>query len=196
MNDDTTRRLPAYLLAGGRSRRLGRDKARAALDDETTVIEAVAASIEDAVSSVTAVADRRAKYDDLGIRTIADFDPHLGPLGGILRAADDAGEGYFLIRSCDRIGLRATWVRILFEETTGRPPAVCFRFQDRLEPLFALYRAELADALQHHIDQGMRAVWRFLRAVDVRSIDAPDGWHKTLSINTAEQLDRARQMIE
>lgn len=186
---------PAYVLAGGRSSRLGRDKARARIDGEKTVLEATIEPLRGLFSSWTAVADRRDKFDDLGLRTIADHQTHRGPLGGILRAADDAGRGYFFVTSCDRLGLRRRWVRRLAGELEARPPAVSFVFEGRREPLFAFYGAELADPIRRRLEAGQAAVWRLLDDLDAATVDAPEGWSETFCVNTPEQLRRARQWV-
>ncbi len=193
MTSRETTRYPGYVLAGGQSRRLGRDKARARLDDETTVLQAVVSSVESTCQSWTIVADRPDKYDDLGWPTIADDPPHRGPLGGILRAAEATETGYFFVTSCDRIGLRARWVHKLADHLDAEPPAVCFASDGRLEPLFAFYDAALADKLRRALGGDRRAVWRFLDSIDTRRLPAPDDWNETIPVNTSEQLAEARR---
>ena len=185
--------LPAYVLAGGRSSRLGEDKARAMLDDKTTVLQALVGSLDGRFSSWTAVADRVDKYADLGIRTIADARSHRGPLGGILRAAIDAEPGYFFVTSCDRVGLRGQWVERLVAGLTEEPKAVSFVEEGRRQPLFAIYHTDLASIIERRLHDGQRAVWRLLEAVDAAAIEAPPGWEKTFSINRPRDLRRARR---
>lgn len=185
---------PAYMLAGGRSRRMGRDKARVRLDEETTLIEAVAESIDEAVGPWCAVADRRGKYGDLGFRTIADEIADRGPVGGLARAARDVDEDYFFVTSCDRVGLRPEWVRRLEDRLDDRPAAVSFVDDGRREPLFGFYRADLAGEMDDFLEAGGRAVWRFLVGIDALGISAPDGWNRTVTVNTPGQLERARKM--
>ncbi len=188
-----SQRCPAYVLAGGRSRRLGQDKARVEIAEGITVLEAVVDSLDGGFSSWTVVADRRDKFADLGFRTIADERPHQGPLGGILRAAEDLQTGSFFVTSCDRVGLQSGWVERLWEAMDDECLAISFVFEGRREPLFALYRAEVADRLRAFMDAGGRAVWRFLELVDAPEIDAPAGWEDTISVNTPEQLQGARR---
>ncbi len=184
---------PAYVLAGGRSSRLGQDKARASIDDETTVIEAVVSSLFEQFSRWTVIAERAGKFEDLNLRTIADETPHQGPVGGILRACQDCESEYFFIVSCDRVGLKAQWAAQLAQVVDEqRPTAVTFEFDDRLEPLFGFYRADLEATIQGFIDDGHRAVWRLLDEIGAQAVDAPCGWEETISVNTPADLARAR----
>lgn len=186
---------PAYVLAGGRSTRLGQDKARAELVEGLTLLEAVVDSIDGGFSSWTVVADREDKFDDLGLRTIADHRPHQGPLGGILRAAGDAESGPFFITSCDRVGLQRRWVHRLWTQWNDRSNAISFVVQGRREPLFAWYRAELADELRAFLDCGQRSVSRFLDAIDAQAVDGPDDWNQTRGVNTPDELREARVLF-
>ncbi len=138
------------------------------------------------------MADREDKFVDLGLRTIADENPHQGPLGGILRAAVDAGEGYFFVTSCDRIGLHGRWVDRLAAELADEPRAVSFVADGRREPLFAFYRADTAELIRRRLAAGCRAVWRFLEALDATCVEAPEDWSNSFSINTPQDLRRAR----
>jgi molybdenum cofactor guanylyltransferase len=187
-------RRPAYILAGGQSSRLGQEKARALIDDETTVIEAVVSPLLEHFSTWTVVADRAGKFDDLHLRTIADETPHQGPLGGILRACRDCESEYFFLISCDRIGLRPRWVEVLANVVAReKPSAVTFKYDGRREPLFGFYRADLAPKIRQFLDDGQRAVWRFLEQNRAAVVDAPPGWEETVSINTPAQLEGVRR---
>lgn len=172
---------------------MGRDKARATISGDTPLIRAVIAPLWEVFDDWTAVADRAGKYDDLGLRTIADNTPHRGPLAGILRAAEDTQQGYLFVTSCDRLGLKSRWVERLHERLSDNPPAVCFEFQGWREPLFGFYRADLAASMRRRLREGSTAVWRFLDAIDAAVVDAPAGWSETIRVNTPEQLDRARR---
>ena len=64
--------LPVYILAGGKSSRLGRDKAMVEIGGEPLLVRVIR-SLEPVAASVTVVADRLGKYRNLGIETIADL---------------------------------------------------------------------------------------------------------------------------
>lgn len=188
--------MPAFILAGGRSRRLGEDKARALLYPGLTLIEAVQASFEDIPFQWTVVADEAEKFTPLGLETIVD-DTYQGPLGGVLRAARDvksrtANEGYFFVTSCDRVGIQSQWVARLQQELVHAPPAVAFRARGRWEPLFAFYHTRLMTEFTRRLRSSDRSLWRALDAVGAKAVAAPSGWEDCFSVNTPEDLARAR----
>ncbi|MEZ6193187.1 MAG: NTP transferase domain-containing protein [Phycisphaerales bacterium] len=63
------------------------------------------------------VADKEDKYADLGLRTIADHNPGLGPLAGLQAALNDLREGqrWLLLCPCDAIVIKPDWVRQLID---------------------------------------------------------------------------------
>src|SRR5437867_170131 len=93
--------LPLYIAAGGRSSRFGSDKARADVNGIPLILH-VARRLEEAVSSLTVVADVEHKFEDLQLRTIADQHPGFGPMAALHAALDDQKhEGWLLLVSCD-----------------------------------------------------------------------------------------------
>src|SRR5699024_7392023 len=184
-------------LAGGRSIRLGQDKARAFLSDNLKVIEYVYLSIKPAANSWIVVADKEDKFADLGLETIVDTQLHRGPLGGILRAATEVEDGYFIIISCDRIGLKAAWFDGLKKALKQNPSskAAAFWGKDFWEPLFGIYHSSLAGEIEKRLDKNQASVWRFLQEIDAVKVEAPLGWERTFSVNHPEDLERARKYI-
>src|ERR1700686_3791867 len=72
-------RRSGFVLAGGASSRMGRDKALLAYG-ETTLLEHVARAVRDAVGSVTLIGGPD-RYGELGYAVFRDIVPGCGPLG-------------------------------------------------------------------------------------------------------------------
>src|ERR1019366_6470085 len=86
-----------YVLAGGRSSRMGRDKARLPFrgcDLVSAVAAAVAAAVASVAGNVTLVGHPE-------LPSIPDRYPDGGPLGGILTALDHTAADWNLIVACD-----------------------------------------------------------------------------------------------
>ena len=87
------------VLSGGRSSRFGRDKALEPVGDRTmleVVVEAFRSAGVDPVIAVGGTAGH-----ELGIPTVADRRPDLGPLGGVATALYWAKRGHVLVAPCD-----------------------------------------------------------------------------------------------
>lgn len=184
-------RLAVYILAGGRNSRFGSDKARAAVDGQP-VIQIQARLLAPVCGSITVVADTPEKYADLGLRTIVDATPGLGPLGGLATVlADAAPDAWFLLVACDHLSLPVAWLQTLQAAVQPDAQAVAFRREGRWEPLLALYHASLRDQVTAQLASGQRAMQRMLDAVRTVALKPPADWDRLLRFNTPEELQRA-----
>jgi molybdopterin-guanine dinucleotide biosynthesis protein A len=182
-------RLPAYLLAGGRSRRFGTDKARALVDGAPLLVH-VARAAAPVAASIAVIADRAGKYDDLGFATHADAVAEQGPIGGLLTACRLSGGEPFLLLSCDLLGLRAEWLRLLmacYGETTS---AVCFQ-TDRWHPMPGIYNARIATEIEGHLAAGRRDLQSLLDRLPAVAVAPPDDWFGLVNVNTHTDLPAA-----
>ena len=174
--------LPVYILAGGRSRRFGSDKARVPIGGETLLVR-VARELEPIASSVRVVARAPASYDDLGLATIADSVPGKGPLGGLLSALEDAGPApWIFLAACDQVGLRVAWARELLDRRQNDLRAVVYR-SDRFHPLFAVYHVELMEELRRRIRRGDLKMQGLFEEVPTRVLPVPQGWEELVNLN-------------
>ncbi len=175
-------KLPVYILAGGRSSRFGGDKARYPWRGRPLILQ-VAQSLAQFASKLTIVAERAGKYDDLGLHTIADGKPGQGPLGGIGAALRDArGSDWILCASCDRIGLKASWIEDLFAAAGKEARVVAFR-DERWQPLPALYRTSMIIEVDRALKSGRLSPWQTIESVAHVGLPLPNEWDSSLDIN-------------
>src|ERR1700678_91181 len=88
-----------YVLVGGRSSRMGRDKAPLPFRGGA-LAQSVAQAVSEAAGSAILVGDP-VRYAGLGYAAIADLYPGEGPLGGILTALLNTSADWNLITACD-----------------------------------------------------------------------------------------------
>ena len=174
--------VPVYILAGGRSRRFGSDKARALVGDRP-LIARVAGELEAVASSVRVVARFPGKYDDLGLSTIGDSVPGKGPMGGLLAALEDAAPApWVFLAACDQVGLRVGWARELLGWRRDDLRAVVYR-SDRFHPLFAVYHRDLMEELRRRMRRGDLKMQHLFEAVPTRVLPVPEGWEELVNLN-------------
>lgn len=181
--------LPLYVLAGGESSRFGEDKARARLGGMPLLVRVVA-MLDPVASPATVVADVADKYADLGLRTIADRSPHLGPIGGLEAALVDRGMGHLLLAACDLVMARPDWVRQL-QDAAGEEGMAAFRSNRGWEPLLAVYHSSAADAVQARLSGRDLSLQQLLDACGAAALDLPADWPEPNQINTRDDLRRA-----
>lgn len=188
MDNDQPR---AYILAGGRSRRFGADKARAPVDGQP-LLQRVAATLAAAVGPVTVVAARHGEYEDLGLRTIADNHPDRGPMGGLEAALADRGHGWVLLASCDFVCLRSHWIDRLLQSNSAAG-AAAFR-GERWEPLLGLYHTEILPLVRRRLAANQLAVKKLLDDASATPVPLPQDWPQLAHVNT--RVDLAHAILE
>jgi len=88
------------ILAGGHSRRMGRDKARIPFGDRP-LIAVVVDSLRPLFGELAVIAADAGVYMDLDVRVHADVYPGKGPLGGIYTALRESRAGRTFCVGCD-----------------------------------------------------------------------------------------------
>ena len=150
-------RLAGFVLAGGESRRMGRDKALLEIDGRPLVAQ-IGSLVKEAAGSAAIVGDPR-RYGGLGFPVIPDRIAGLGPLGGLLTALEERRADWNLIVACDMPGLKANTLAHLVRkiEDSGAARAIVPVSVRGEEPLCALYHREcLAQVSRAIADKSLR----------------------------------------
>jgi molybdopterin-guanine dinucleotide biosynthesis protein A len=181
-----------YVLAGGRSSRLGEDKARLSYRG-VPLLSHVADEVRAAAGSVTVIADP-ARYADLNLPVVPDLRPGVGPLGGIETAVAQGKAEWNLIVACDMPNLTREWLSGLIAAALAQSAGadcVLGLSQGGLEPLCAVYRARTLDAIRAALDAGVRKVTDALAGLQVAHYRI-DNQSVTANVNTPEDWLRHR----
>src|SRR5665213_1694187 len=88
-----------FVLAGGASRRMGRDKALLPLGGGT-MVEQIAARVLRVTGNVTLIGSPE-KYGHLGLPVVADEIENCGPLGGLYTALRLSQAEWNVVVACD-----------------------------------------------------------------------------------------------
>jgi molybdopterin-guanine dinucleotide biosynthesis protein A len=140
----------SYILIGGRSSRLGTDKARVEIGGKTLLkrsIDAVREGLE--LSRITAVAANEAQF---AIEAIAADVPFIfdlyegrGPLGGLHAVLADAKTSWIFMLACDYPFVSSDLIALLREKVSDKFGCVVPEQDDgRLQPLCAFYKVDAA----------------------------------------------------
>ena len=165
-----------WVLVGGRSRRMGTDKALIEIGDHP-LAKRVAAEIGRICGTVSLVGDP-AIYGSLGLPVVPDRFPGLGPLAGIEAALATTTVEWNLIVACDMPALEVPVLEELFAAVADGGDCAMPSYGDgRIEPLCAVYHARCHPAILAALEAVVRKVSDALaplalRYVPVRSPDA------------------------
>jgi molybdopterin-guanine dinucleotide biosynthesis protein A len=154
----------AILLAGGKSVRMGQDKALLPWNG-TTLLAHCAANLQAVTSEIVIVADRVDRYSLPGCRVAADLFPNAGPVGGILTGLTALGPGRHIAVACDMPSVQIELLRLLLSAATEEWDAVAPEVEGRLEPLCAVYRDTAVPLLRRFLEEGNRAAQKALQSL-------------------------------
>jgi len=141
--------VDAFILAGGESSRMGRDKALVEIGGKPLLLRAVQL-LEPLAASVTIVGEKR-RNGEFGAPVLTDRWPGAGPLGAIATALANANNAWALILACDMPLITVEWLSWLCDRATSASAdsfdALVPATANGLEPLCALYRTACLAAL-------------------------------------------------
>ncbi len=163
-----------FVLAGGESSRMGRDKAL--LPFRGGVLGGhVAAIVAAAAGSAILIGDPE-KYGHLGYPVLPDRSPGAGPLGGIESALSYTSADWNLVLACDMPAIRAEFLRGLLDaaERLNADALLPESPSGRLEPLSAVYHRRCLAAIGRALSAGVRKVTDALARIEVARFPVDD----------------------
>ena len=152
--------LRGYVLAGGRSSRMGVDKAELRVGGRS-LLEVAIGTLRSFCAEVVVVGEREAV--PAGVRVIADVHRGCGPLGGIEAGLRDAGEAAAVFLPVDMPFVPAELLRRMVARWESSGCAVCFAVVDgRTQPLVSLMRPSVLPEVEAALRRGEYKVGRVL----------------------------------
>ena len=159
--------VEGFILTGGSSRRMGRDKALLEIGGAPLALRA-ARMLEPLVRRVTLIGQPE-RYAALGLTVVPDDEAGQGPLGGIATALRVSERDWNLVVGCDMPYLTAEWLEFLIAAALpARADALIPRSaHGRDEPLCAMYHRRCGPTVSVELGLGIRKVTTGLAALAV-----------------------------
>ncbi len=196
----SARRVSGAVLAGGKSRRFGRDKAEALLGG-VPLIRRVLDILQDLFDDVLIVSNQPIRYASFGVPVAADVIPGAGSLGGILTALIHARNEWCFIAACDMPFLSPPVIRKMLERCGGYDVTVPV-LNGEPEPLHAIYSKRCVQAIEKRIRAGDFRILHFYPEVRTLRLE-PSVWRDVdpedrsfANINTERELRVAERWME
>ncbi len=188
--------MTGIVLAGGQSRRMGRDKAWIEWDGQPLVARAAAALRAAGCTEVLVVGGDAVRIAALGLTPVADAAPGEGPLQALAAGLAAAAAPVALVVACDMPGLRPEALSALGRLADGYDAAVPHVPPGGWEPLHAAYAKTCLPAIEARLAAGERKMTCFYGDVRVRAVTAEElaavdpGLGSLRNVNTPEELGR------
>jgi molybdopterin-guanine dinucleotide biosynthesis protein B/molybdopterin-guanine dinucleotide biosynthesis protein len=180
--------VTGILLAGGQSRRMGKDKALLKLNG-LTLFERSLRLLEQFCKPIL-IAGERPDLARPDIPALADIYPG-SALGGLYTGLRTAATDWIFVVPCDMPYPSPEIAQCLLAKRDGCD-AVVPRTAAGFEPVFALYHKNCLPVMEQMLEAGQYRIYDFYQRIAIRFLDTPElpsGWRRALiNINTPEQL--------
>ena len=161
--------LIAVILAGGRSSRMGRDKALLELNEQKFIDHLV-----QELSGCCKVMISAAHQDDYagyGVPVIADETKDIGPIEGIRQALRSSGSDYVFVCAVDTPFVRKEMIQYLAEFISSDYDAFVFREGDRIHPHIGIYSRAALPVIEEMIGEKQYRLTKLLSRIRTKYVD-------------------------
>lgn len=188
----------AVILAGGKSTRMGMDKAFLKVEGRRLIERSVSA-LERVFSEVIIAGDPEV-YGGLSDQVVKDSFEGAGPLAGIHAGLTFASHDQVFVAACDLPFIDGEMAAFIVQRMKGYDASVpCVG--GRLQPLFAAYKKTCLLPVSRYLETGGRRVVSFLGEVRVRYLTEFDfaGWPRFrqvfFNVNTPDEFEQLENDI-
>jgi molybdopterin-guanine dinucleotide biosynthesis protein A len=161
----------AIILAGGKSTRMGFDKALLEICGRP-VIEIIIKQLKEAFDDIIVVTNKPDDFIGIDARITEDILKDSGPLGGIHAGLGLSSSKYAFLTACDMPIISSDYARYM-TDVAGKclPDAVISEKGSWIEPFHALYSVDLAGDIQKNVEKGMFKIFDVIKHKNVIKIN-------------------------
>lgn len=189
--------INAYILAGGKSSRMGTDKGLLLFNGKP-LVQWIIEQLFPVISNVVIVSNNHA-YEQFGSLVIEDLIKDIGPAGGIHSALNHTPSEQIFIVSCDMPFITTHAVKYMIQNSLNSQIALPL-FHSKIQPLFGVYSRHCLPKWKQLIDQGSVKLQEMILHFDLLKVDIEkDGLFGDFlftNINNENDLNKALKQIK
>ena len=195
------------ILAGGDSRRMGRNKALMRLGDES-LISRTLKRLQSVTGETIVIANSVHLYSELELRVYEDLIPKSGALGGVYTGLTHAVNNTVVCVACDMPLLQPKLMSYLLSVLGDHDVVVPYTREmeeesnPKLQTLCAVYTRRCKRVIRQMLGEGELRLHALCDRVKVRRVPPrewrefdPDGL-SFVNVNTREDFERVKEMLE
>ncbi len=153
----------AIILAGGKSRRMGFDKAQIEICG-MPILGLIIDQLREVFEDIILVTNNPGGLTDVDARITGDILKGAGPLGGIHAGLTLAKSEYSFLIACDMPIISTDYAKYMMDIARGSMPhAVITEKGNWVEPFHALYKKSLTDDIKENIKIGRFKIFDVLK---------------------------------
>ncbi len=188
--------LSVAILAGGRSSRMGQNKALIQLPNGRLMIEEIIFRLAPLTDDLILVADDQTLYASLNLRIEPDRVSGTGALGGVYTAVAAARNEHTLVVACDMPFVSPDVVRALAERRPNCDVVACRLDNGEFETMQAIYGKGCQPAMEESLrNKRLRIISFFdkvrvcpVNEIEIRKMDSD--LVSFVNLNTPEEFQR------
>lgn len=185
-------RKNAYILAGGKSSRMGTDKGLMLLDGKPLVQHVINQLAP--ISKNIIIISKNIDYQIFGLEIIEDCIPGVGPAGGILTALEHTDTDLNAIVSCDTPFITTRAIEFIFENAGSHEITLPYH-GGQLEPLMGVYAKKCLSKWRDLLANGQVKLQDLVAQFDLLklNVDHHELFENNIfmNLNTREEFEKA-----
>jgi molybdopterin-guanine dinucleotide biosynthesis protein A len=195
----TQQSITGVILAGGKSNRMGQNKALMSLGGKR-LVDRVVEVMRSVFDDLLMVTNTPGVYADLDLPMVRDVWPEKGSLGGVYSAIYHVATPYCLVVACDMPFLQTAVLRYLITQINDHDVVVPDVLGE-LQTLHAIYSKACLQPIEHRLEMNRLRIIGFFPDVRVRTVTASElePYDPALlafqNLNTPEEFQAAEQRL-
>ena len=189
--------INGYILAGGKSSRMGKDKGMIIYNGKA-IIEYIIEQLKPLVNKLVIVSNNF-EYEKFGVEVINDLLKDIGPAGGIYTALNHTKEELNFIVSCDMPQINKEAIAFIIKNSTNSQITVPEKGGE-IEPLFGVYTKDCLTKWAECIKQREIKLKEMITNFKLNIINTDDNIlfndNFFMNINTNKDLNNAISLIK
>lgn len=184
----TSQNITGVILAGGKSSRMGEDKATK-LHKGEPFLSHVIKVLETFTNQIIIISDHKI-HDQFNHPRITDIIPEQGPLGGIYTGLTHSKTNKNIVLSCDIPFIVPEIISNLLNHYDQTYDAILYRSS----PLIGIYHKSLAKKFVTNIQKGQLSIRKNLALINTKFLKTEDQMSRYMeNINTQKQYKQTMQ---
>ncbi len=189
--------IPCVLFAGGKSSRMGEDKAFLPFGKSPSLVQYQYERLKDLFARVYLSAKDESKYDEIYAVVIEDIHHKevSAPTVGLINAFRQLkAENSFFVLSVDTPFVGEKIINKVLEVSSSSYDAIIVRTSSGIHPLCGIYTRSLEDRLKGMVEEGDHKLTKLLENSNVFYIDIEDE-DALLNMNTPQEYQKGLEKL-
>lgn len=182
------------ILVGGKSSRMGQDKALLKLNNER-FIDRLLREFAGSGEIFLSVAHKE-DYADIDVPKVADENRDIGPIEGIRQALIYAHEDYVFVCAADMPFVKKEMADYLADYISSDNDAYVFRDEKRSQPLCAIYHRSILPVIEEQISKGKYCIADIFSHIRVKYIDLTKSCFDTKTLRNINTGAEYRSILQ